>query len=417
MTPPQMTTPVSSQSSSPLRGDERALSESTKLHYIENEKEYRYKPPGFKIATHIEDIVDLTRDLLALKPAQCAPGRLPVQSRSTLLDKRLQLANRLTPDQLQEHFPKHRLHPYVDLFLHCAAKERLFDWNRIARSLSEAERIEYAAARQRMLVAMHARAREPAFHKKVKAHQDKARRNLTCIRRYTDGQFARHSRLLVIRVDCMFVDGFAPAHDWIQARAYRETLIKFLNRDLPGLIQSQKDRDAKKKTKPIAGYIISTEYGVETGWHFHVTLFLNGDDHQSDVGIASLICLRWMDDITGGDGRYYNCNHAARQGLYGNKVGIGMVHRRDLFKREILNKVVIRYGAKGCYYAEAQTGTKDRLLNKGGWPKEKDLKKGGRPEKPVQVQRGLLTHVFSEKKKRFFPIWTSCEPSQPRLGY
>jgi hypothetical protein len=77
----------------------------------------------------------------------------------------------------------------------------------------------------------------------------------------------------------------------------------------------------------------------------------------------------------------------------------------------------MRYAGKGCYYAEAQTGTKDRLLNKGGWPKEKDPKKGGRPENPRSTQEERLTHIFSEKKKRFFRILKSSEPSQPLVSY
>ncbi|MEJ8860119.1 hypothetical protein WKW79_36715 [Variovorax robiniae] len=215
----------------------------------------------------------------------------------------------------------------------------------------------------------------------------------------------------------MFVEGFAPAHDWTQARAYREALIKFLNRDLPTVIQSQKERSAKNKPKPIAGYIIGTEYGLESGWHFHVTLFLNGDDHQNDVAIASTICWRWKNEITGGKGRYRNCNLDAKEGRYGDNVGVGMVHRHDLAKRGILNNVVTRYGSKGCYFAEAQTGSRDRLLNKGSWPKSKDPRKGGRPEKQRETQRGPLTQVFSEKKKRFFPMWTPSEASQPPVGY
>lgn len=374
-------------------------------------------PPGIQTAKHIEDVVELTHELIAQRASQCAPDKLPVQHFGSKLDERLQLALRLTPAQLQEHFPKHRLHPYVDLFLQCAAKERLFDYRYLGKALTPAEKKEYATARLRMLASLRAGAQEPAFRKVVKPHQDKVRRNLKCIRNYTDAQFRRHSRLLVIRVDCMFVDGFAQAHEWIQARTYRETLIKYLNKDLPKVIQSKKDRDAKEKPKPIAGYIIGTEYGIETGWHFHVTLFLNGDDHENGVGIASLIGRTWARDITGGDGRYYNSNLAAREGRYGDKVGIGMVRRRDFDKRAILHEEVTCYGAKGCYYAEAQTGTKDRLLNKGAWPKEKDPKRGGRPEKQPHTQFLPPAQVFSEKKRRVFPTWMPSEPPQPSVGY
>lgn len=408
--------PSSGPASPQKNGNERPLSNSLIYHDVVEGIDCLRIPPGFQVAKYIENVADLTHDLLAKKPSQCAPAKFPVQRFSSKLDDRLQRALWLTPAQLQEHFPKHRLHPYVALFVQSAASERLYDYWTLRNVLSQAERKEYAAARQRMLSTLRAGAREPAFRKTVKAHQDKVRRNLTCVRNYINAQFLGHPRLLVIRVDCMWIEGFAPAHDWIQARNCREALLKFLNRNLPKIIQSQKNRDAKKKPDPISGYIIGTEYGLETGWHFHVTLFLNGDDHLNDAGIATLIGLTWMKEITQGNGRYHNCNLAAKQGKY-LEVGIGMVHRHDLAKREILKDVVCRYAVKGCYYAEAQTGTKDRLLNKGGWPKEKDPKKGGRPESRRQPQRAVLTKVFSEKKKRFFPIWVPSEPPQPRVSY
>ncbi|MDT4845511.1 Inovirus Gp2 [compost metagenome] len=407
---------LSSRQTSSVLSDERALSISLFCRETVDGKSRLRIPLGFQTAKHIEDIVDLTRDLLALRPSQCASGKSPVQRFGTLLDQRLQHALWLRPVQLEEHFPKHRLHPYVELFMRCAAKERLFDYGAHDKAMNLAQHKEYAAARQRMLAALRAGARKPALRKTVKAHQDKVRRNLSCIRSYTDAQFNRHSRLLVIRVDCMFVEGFAPAHDWTQARAYREALIKFLNRDLPKVIQSKRDRDAKKKPETIAGYVIGTEYGIETGWHFHVALLLNGDNHQNDVGIASRICWTWKNEIAVGYGRYYNCNLAAKEGRYGDKAGVGMVHRHDLAMREILNSVVTRYAVKGCYYAEAQTGSKDRLLNKGGWPKAKDPSRGGRPENRPSMQQGQITHVFSEKKRRFFPIRMPIEAPQPSVS-
>lgn len=372
-------------------------------------------PLGFQEAKHIEDIVALACDLLAEKPHQCAAGKAGVQNYRSKLDERLQLALRLAPDQVHEHFPKHRLHPYVDLFMHCAAKEHLFDWMPISKALSQSERREYAAARQRMIASLQAGARAPDFRSRVKAHQDKVSRNLAVIRRYTDAQF-RHSRVLVIRVDCMFVEGFAPAHDWTQARSYRQALIKFLNRDLPTVIQSARGRVAKEKPEPIAGYIIGTEYGIETGWHFHVTLFLNGNSFGNDVGIAERICLTWQKEITSGNGRYYNCNLAAKEGRY-NEVGVGMIHRNDQLKRAILDSRVTRYTGKGCYFAEAQTGTKDRLLNKGGWPKAKVPAKGGRPETRTQAQHVPLTLMFSEKTRRFFQRGVPRELGQPRVSH
>ncbi|MGJ7521736.1 hypothetical protein ACSFA0_14710 [Variovorax sp. LT1P1] len=414
---PEITaTPSQRRHATPIKANDRALSTSMMYHDIVEGTDHLRIPPGFQTARYIEHVVELTKDLLAQRPSQCESRKSPVQRFGKTFDDRLQRALWLTPAQLQEHFPKHRLHPYVALFVQCADKERLYDYRSMRNALSKAEYKEYAAARLRMLVALRAGALEPAFRKTVKAHQDKVRRNLNRTRDYVDAQLLRHSRLLVVRVDCMWTDGFAPAHDWLQARSHREALIEFLNKELPKLIQSKKDRAAKKKPDSNAGYVIGTEYGIETGWHFHVTLFLNGDAHENAVGIAALICSRWMKEITQGNGRYHNGNLAAKLGKYLD-VGVGMVHRHDMAKRQILMDEVCRYAVKGCYFAEAQVGPKDRLLNKGKWPDEKDPKKGGRPESRMQQHPAMLTQVFSEKKKRFFQVWRPSEAPQLQVSY
>ena len=400
----------------PTKGDEREWTNSLICRETLDGKTHLHIPPGIEPAKHLKEVVDLTTDLLTMKLPQGAPGEPAPARFSSQLDDDLQRALRLSPAQLIEHFPKHCFHPYAELFVQCAASERLFDYKALGKALSRAEQSDYANARQRMLDALRKGAREPKFRRRVKAHRDRVNRNLKVIRQYTDAQF-RHARVLVIRVDCLFNDGFAPAHDWLRARAYREALIKYFNRDLPKAIQPKKDKEAGKKPTPISDYLIGTEYGIETGWHFHVTLFLNGEVHKNHVGIASLICSTWMLKITGGYGRYYNCNLMAEKGHYGSQEGVGTIDRDDNVKREILRSKVATYGGKGCYYAEAQTGTKDRLLNKGAWPKEKDPRKGGRPEKLAQTRCMLLTQVFSEKKKRFAPIWARHEPSQPRMNY
>jgi hypothetical protein len=381
------------------------LSESVLYRDTVDGKDRLHIPLSFDTANHIENIVALTRDLLAMKPAQCVP--------SSKINERLQRALLLPPAELQAHFPKHRLHPYVDLFLQCASKEHLFDWRLVSNALSVTERTDYAKAVQQMLMALHAGAHDLEFRIRIKTHQDKVRRNLRVIRQYTDAQF-RHSKVLVIRVDCLFAECFAPAHEWAKARNYRKALIKYLNRDLPKVIQPIKDRVANLKPEPISGYIIGTEYGLTTGWHFHVSLFLNGNRFENDVGIASRICWTWKNDIAHGDGRYYNCNAAARNGNYG-QVGVGMIHRHDLVKRDILSNVVTIYGSKGCYFAEAQTKIKDRLLNKGGWPKAKDPRKGGRPESQQHTQPRL--EIISKKQRRFFAARIPNEAAQPLVSH
>lgn len=401
---------------SPTKGDDREWINSLIYRETVDGKTHLHIPPGIEVAKHLKEVVDLTTDLLAMKRPQGALGEPAPARFSSQLDDDLQLALRLSTAQLIEHFPKHCFHPYVELFVRCAASERLFDYKALGKALSQGEQREYANARQRMLDALSRGAREPKFRKRVKAHRDRVNRNLKVIRRYTDAQF-RHGRVLVIRVDCLFNDGFAPAHDWLQARTYREALIKYLNRELPKAIQPKKDKVAGKKPKPISEYLIGTEYGIETGWHFHVTLFLDGEVHKNHVGIAALICSTWKLKITGGNGRYYNCNLMATRGHYGEDEAVGMIDPHDDVKREILRSKVATYGGKGCYYAEAQTRTKDRLMNKGRWPKPKDPRKGGRPATRRDSDCILVANIFSETTKRFSPIWRRQEAPQPPTSY
>lgn len=134
------------------------------------------------------------------------------------------------------------------------------------------------------------------------------------------------------------------------------------------------------------------------------------------VGVASRICRTWKGEITSGNGRYFNGNLAAKERKY-DEVGVGMIERRDSATRAILDDKVTCYARKGCYFAEAQTGTKVRLLNKGNWPKAKDPRKDGRPEKPPEMRPALLKQVFSEKTRRFSPMRAPSEPAKPPLGY
>lgn len=395
-----------------LDGDDRPLS-TAQLHLQRNDGPHGVCiPASFQTAQHLENIVKLTHDMVALRKTQCAPGNTPVQRFGNVLDIRLQLALQLTPAQLQQEFPKHRFHPYVDIFMRCAEQEGLFDWIASQGGNSMSDHADCAAARRRMLTSLRQAAREPAVRKRVRTHRNKVSRNLKSIKLYTDALFDAYSRLLVIRVDCEFVKGFDAAQDWTLARGYRASLIKYLSQELLRQIQTKKSMAAKDKPEPIAGYIIGTEYGIETGWHFHVTLFLDGESHQNDVGIAARIGTEWCDRIAGGQGRYYNCNKAAREGVYeAHKVGVGMVHREDRMMRAALDAEVAKYPGKGCYYAQAQVGPNDKLLSKGAWP-EREEGKGGRP-----ATKGPDAPVFhqqwSERDRRFKQAQRRKEPPVP----
>lgn len=117
-----------------------------------------------------------------------------------------------------------------------------------------------------------------------------------------------------------------------------------------GIAQSVSLKDARRsfavfvrylrETYPCLGYIYNLEYGVLTGYHFHVLIFLDGHLKWGDVAIAEQLGKHWRDTITEGRGRYWNCN--ARPLSY-QRFGVGMILRSDAIKRKYLVEDVLPY--------------------------------------------------------------------------
>lgn len=90
-------------------------------------------------------------------------------------------------------------------------------------------------------------------------------------------------------------------------------------------------------------YIFKIEYGLDKGYHAHLLLLLNGHKHQQDINLAKCLGEKWEKEITLGTGVYWNCN--ANKEKYRYKA-IGMIHRDDQEKRELLIKKVVTYLVK-----------------------------------------------------------------------
>lgn len=78
----------------------------------------------------------------------------------------------------------------------------------------------------------------------------------------------------------------------------------------------------------LQGYAWALEQGSTKGYHCHLLLIYDGNEHQQDSALAMLVGQCWQ-QITMDQGTYYNCNlkehkeKFERNGL----LGIGMIHR------------------------------------------------------------------------------------------
>ena len=184
-----------------------------------------------------------------------------------------------------------------------------------------------------------------------------ARKNTVSLQKYVNGLFQLHSRLLVLRVDLSY------------KREFRDSL-------LIDEILKHKDALLKNRRKGAlattwVGYACRLEYAPETGFHFHLVVFLNGADFRSDVFHSALILEEWQ-RITGGLGRGFNCNMKAKEYRF---CGIGVVNHDDNEKRQYLHKA-LAYLTKSDRVAKLKL-EKRRTFFKGNLPKKATAR--GRP--------------------------------------
>ena len=78
------------------------------------------------------------------------------------------------------------------------------------------------------------------------------------------------------------------------------------------------------------GYICSVEQGEDRGYHIHAAFFFNGAHVSADIYRAQRIGELW-ERITRGQGYFNNCNLEKEK--YQDRVGVGLIHKRDLIAR------------------------------------------------------------------------------------
>lgn len=144
-----------------------------------------------------------------------------------------------------------------------------------------------------------------------------------------------YARLEVLRFDLGYRKGkYVDLDDFLAALAeVKEDWEKF-RRDmvhgipLPGII----------------GYMAKLEYGLLSGFHFHVLAICDGSKHSEDITLARMLGEHWKNEVvSGGEGRYYNCNRHKDGYRY---LGIGTLNYYDHAKYSALVNLVIEYMVK-----------------------------------------------------------------------
>ena len=216
---------------------------------------------------------------------------------------------------LEKNISEHQqLHPTIQLFSSVLKFHGLTE-------LSIAE----TTVINRALLLFRENTQSVSHKRQLRNFQRAASKNLKGTLTYIDHLFEHHSRLLVVRVDLSYQkesirDKTISTHI---ARAHRKSLFKRIH--------------VHSLFKHCLGYIWKLEYGQYKGLHYHTCFFFDGSKVRGDIMLARRIGEFWRNEITGGQGLYFNCNAIAN--TYAQS-GIGDIHYTNHEKRRALQRII-----------------------------------------------------------------------------
>lgn len=305
------------------------------------------------------------------------PNRVGVIDLSWRNAGKLIAALKLDGAELQSFLPGHCFNPYVNLLL--KQKEEFSDLEPLLfnlKQLANEDAMRVVDRLNGLVEALRTEGRSQEMLRNMDDWTRRVRKRFSGASRYVNALFNRHSRVLAIRLDLGYCMEETASQGMVTSsmsladvKAHMAKFDRFVRENYPAI-----------------GHMHCREYGLLSGYHFHVLYFLNRNLVQRDVHIARELGERWKNVITEGRGRYYNCNAED----YPRK-GVGTIQYDDYAKRDILLNSVVAYLTKSDFWLFHEAGGKTFV--KGLMPAGPSSL--GRPRKNRQ-SRAVLARVSSE---------------------
>lgn len=262
-----------------------------------------------------------------------------------------------------DYFSKHNLHPVGKVVVDCLGKYGLSAvW--VYLNETNQEVLNKVVARLNDFVTdVREQMQCSAFKEKLRNRRRRFNKNRQSVRDYLASWFSVKSRILFIRLDLEYRR--IVYHNFMKGSQYYD--IAMIKEHLAQFLESNPKHEVLKKIKlHRLGYIAKIENGLDRGVHIHLLLLLDGKYLRQDITLAKVLGRYWNEDITKGEGMYFNCNLYWHNRPEGN--GIGMIHRDDLVKRKKLDKAV-SYLTKSDEYIQFRPEKIGKALLKGWRPK------------------------------------------------
>ena len=174
--------------------------------------------------------------------------------------------------------------------------------------------------------------RDENMKEKIKSFERNARERSKQFLRGCESAFNRHSKCLSIRLDTTYRKKNQNDEDHVpetneeflenckKIESHRELFIKHLHRTF---------------RENLAFYSWKLEYGVTRGLHLHWFIILNGNKFQDRINIAFHLGEHWVNNITGGDGTYFN---VSSRNSNGSNI-LRVVHHSETEAREHFERI------------------------------------------------------------------------------
>ncbi|RYH30644.1 MAG: inovirus Gp2 family protein, partial [Alcaligenaceae bacterium] len=231
---------------------------------------------------------------------------------------------------IEELLPCNAFNPYVELLrAQLKVRPHIRDLPVRIGALVADEAEEVFGSLDSFVKDLRVAAHSKAFQREIANRRRQMQKNHLKGTRYIEKCFKKRSRLLVIRIDLVVGGehsesrGITHTVDLKQARTEFAKWLRYT-----------------RATYPRVGHLHELEYGLLSGYHFHVLLLLDGHLECADVRIAQKLGQHWDTVITEGRGRHWNCN--ARAFAY-ERPALGMIKRQDSLKRIVLIEKVLDY--------------------------------------------------------------------------
>lgn len=184
--------------------------------------------------------------------------------------------------------------------------------------------------------------------------------------RYIDLGFAKHARLVFIRLDLYYK----------KTDMSDEATAQRANADLERMLNNHRHN---KIFAGWVGYVAKLEYGAKQGVHWHLLIWFDGRvrDGASHVYLAEQLGEYWI-GLTNGDGLYGNCNGGSREDEQRGRLGIGLIRYSDERLRVNLMNEVLSYLTRISQLLRPKFGKDLKTIRRGQAPKQRPGKKGGR---------------------------------------